>query len=243
MIEVRELSHEFGGRRVLNDIELDVAPGEILVVMGSSGGGKTTLLKCLGGLLVPTHGTVEIGGVDMRTHPDDARDKIGFVFQYAALFDSLNVQDNIIFGAKRRSHLSPQARSELTAELLEQVGLPGIEKSLPSQLSGGMMKRVGLARALALKPEVLLFDEPTSGLDPVTAYSIDHLIVETRQKTGAACVVVSHDLHSVTRVADQIVFLHEGHIVFTGPPAEFQQSTDGSIRELIQKAKAEALTL
>ena len=132
---------------------------------------------------------------------------------------------------------------ERRVAILEQVGLPDTEKRLPSELSGGMRKRVGLARALALHPEVLLFDEPTSGLDPVTAYSIDQLIVETRDKTGAACVVVSHDLHSVVRVADRIVFLHEGHIVFQGTPTEFRKSRDTSIRDLIDKAQAEELTL
>ncbi|MES1227343.1 MAG: ATP-binding cassette domain-containing protein [Armatimonadota bacterium] len=243
MIEIRGLSHDYDGRTVLHDIDIDVAKGEILVIMGSSGGGKTTLLKCLSGLLVPTRGSVKVAEIDMRSQPEQARAHIGFVFQYAALFDSLNVTDNILFGIRRRKRLSGKAGNALVKELLEEVGLPGIENLLPSELSGGMRKRVGLARALALKPEVLLFDEPTSGLDPVTAYSIDQLIVETRQKTGAACVVVSHDLHSVVRVADRIVFLHEGHIVFEGSPKEFQESRDTSIRELVDKAQAEALNL
>lgn len=243
MIEVRDLSHEFDGRRVLHDINLDVASGEIMVVMGSSGGGKTTLLRCLGGLLLPTHGSVKVAGIDMCLHPDEARSHVGFVFQYAALFDSLNVAENVLFGARRRQKMSPKKCREVTAALLDQVGLQGIEKQMPSELSGGMKKRVGLARALALKPEVLLFDEPTSGLDPVTAYAIDHLIIETRQKTGAACVVVSHDLHSVIRVADQIVFLHEGRAIFEGPPQEFLKTKDTAMRELIDKAKAEIVTL
>lgn len=241
MVQVRGLEQAFDGKLVLRGIDLDVAPGEIVVVMGSSGGGKTTLLRCIGGLITPTKGTVKVAGVDVHRQPEEARKRLGFVFQYAALFDSLTVAENVAFGLVRQKRLSPKQKREAVAQLLSQVGLEGIEDQLPGELSGGMRKRVGLARALALEPEVLLFDEPTSGLDPVTAYSIDQLIHETRDRTGAACLVVSHDVHSVIRVADRIVFLSEGQIVFEGTPTEFQATTLASVRELVDKSESLSL--
>ena len=179
----------------------------------------------------------------MRARPEEARAHIGFVFQYAALFDSMSVKENILFGVKRKRRLTGREQEELTRALLEDVGMSGTEERRTSELSCGMMKRVGLARALAMRPEVLLFDEPTSGLDPVTAYSIDQLIVETRDKTHAACVVVSHDLNSVMRVADLVVFLHAGRVIFRGGPSEFVKAKNCEIRELVYKAQAESLTL
>lgn len=241
MVVVRGLERAFEGKLVLRGIDLDVAAGEIVVVMGSSGGGKTTLLRCIGGLIEPTRGSVTVAGVDVHKRPEEARKHIGFVFQYAALFDSLTVAENVAFGLRRRRRCSEKEIARLTAELLEQVGLPGIENQIPSELSGGMRKRIGLARALAMEPEVLLFDEPTSGLDPVTAYSIDQLIHETRHRTGAACLVVSHDVHSVIRVADRIVFLSEGQIVFQGTPTEFQATPLEAVRELVDKSESLAL--
>lgn len=239
MVAITRLSHAFGQKEVLHDISIDVGKGEILVVMGSSGGGKTTLLKCVSGLLPIQHGDVVVDGVSVRSEPERARQRMGMVFQYAALFDFLTVQENVSFGAQRRRSLSGGQRKELVRSRLADVGLSGTENLMPNELSGGMRKRVGLARALALEPTVLLYDEPTSGLDPVTAYSIDQLIVETRDRTGATSIVVSHDVTSVFRVADRIAFLHQGQLLFHGPPDDFRKSVEPSIRDLVEKGRAE----
>jgi phospholipid/cholesterol/gamma-HCH transport system ATP-binding protein len=242
MIEVKGVSHRFGERTILRNVSLSVAPREIVVIMGSSGGGKTTLLKCICGLLKPSEGEITVDGVSVVKTPEKAREKMGLVFQYAALFDYLTVEENIMFGAERRKRIGAAEKRRLTAELLDQVHLKGVEKLLPSELSGGMRKRVGLARALAVEPKVILYDEPTSGLDPVTAYAIDELIVETRDQRKATSLVVSHDVSSVLRVADRIAFLHLGELVFLGSPAEFREASHGPIRELVEKARAEAFT-
>ena len=240
-IQIVNLSHEFDGRPVLKNIELSVQTGEILVVMGSSGGGKTTLLKCVGGLIIPTSGDVFVHGHNFRTEPDKARHHVGFVFQQAALFDSMTVEENVVFGALRKSHMGSREAKQTAEVLLTQVGLPGIQNQMPDALSGGMRKRVGLARALAMQPDVILFDEPTSGLDPVTAYAIDQLIVQTRDHVGAACIVVSHDISSVLRVADTVLFLHQGDAVFLGSTKDFRHAEHPAIQELIGKSRAETL--
>jgi len=240
MIEIRGLSHRFGDREVLSRIDLSVPAGEILVIMGSSGGGKTTLLKCIAGLLKPTEGGIEVDGIDVVEDAESARKRMGLVFQYAALFDFLNVFDNVLFGLRRQKRISSGDAEEIVRQQLEDVGLREIEHLMPNELSGGMRKRVGLARALVMKPSVLLYDEPTSGLDPVTAYAIDQLIVETRDRLGVTSVVVSHDVSSVLRVADRIAFLASGELVFDGTPEAFSRSTNPQIRELVTKGRAEA---
>lgn len=241
MLTVRGLHHWFGDNHVLDAIDLDVGEGEILAVMGSSGGGKTTLLKCISGLLRPTEGEITVDGIDVIKKPEQARSRIGLVFQYAALFDYLNVAQNIMFGVERRRKIKKKDAAAFVQDRLAEVGLAGTELLLPSELSGGMRKRVGLARVLALEPKVLLYDEPTSGLDPVTAYSIDELIVETRDQRKVTSVVVSHDVTSVFRVADRIAFLYEGKVLFLGTPDEFQQAQKGPIGELVEKSRAETL--
>jgi phospholipid/cholesterol/gamma-HCH transport system ATP-binding protein len=241
VVNVKDISHRFDVNWVLKDINFSVQPGEIAVIMGSSGGGKTTLLKCIAALLTPTKGEILVDGVSVVKEPELARSKMGLVFQYAALFDSLNVEDNILFGLRRRGGVSSSEEKEVLDRLLEQVGLSDVESKLPNELSGGMRKRVGLARALAMEPQVLLYDEPTSGLDPVTAYSIDQLIVDTRDRIGLTSIVVSHDVSSIFRVADRIIFLHQGEILFNGSPDEFRDKQDGPIGELIRKANAETL--
>ncbi|HXH61812.1 MAG TPA: ATP-binding cassette domain-containing protein [Fimbriimonadaceae bacterium] len=241
MVEVKQLSHSFGSRKVLEDITFSVAKGEIVAVMGSSGGGKTTLLKCISGLLRPTKGSVTIEDVDVVAQPEEARRHVGLVFQYAALFDYMNVFENILFGVKRRRKIASKDEAEFVRQRLEEVGLTGCEELMPSELSGGMRKRVGLARALALEPSLLLYDEPTSGLDPVTAYSIDQLIVDTRGRTGTTSLVVSHDVTSVFRTADRIAFLEKGRLLFLGTRSEFKEMSGGPIGELVEKARAETL--
>lgn len=243
MVSVKGLEHRFGTEPVLRDIDLQLEQRQILAIMGSSGGGKTTLLKCIAGLLVPTKGEITVDGVDVVKDPEEARRRMGLVFQYSALFDYLNVRENVLFGVRRRHTLAKKDEGAFVAERLAEVGLEGKEDLMPSELSGGMRKRVGLARALAVEPKVLLFDEPTSGLDPVTAYSIDQLIAETRDRLGMTCVVVSHDVTSVFRVADQIAFLEKGKLAFLGTPDEFRKVRGGPIGELVEKARAESLGL
>ena len=241
MVSVRGLSHSFGHKAVLKDIDLEVEKGEIVAIMGSSGGGKTTLLKCISGLLVPTRGEITVAGIDAVDDPENARRKMGMVFQSAALFDYLNVEDNVLFGVRRWSKLNHSEQKEQLQELLETVGLAGTEKLMPNELSGGMRKRVGIARALALKPEVMLYDEPTTGLDPVTVYTIDQLIVDVRTKYGMTSLVVSHDVSSVFRTADRIAFLDKGDLIFVGGIEEFQASREKAILELVKKSEARAL--
>ncbi len=242
MISVQKLSHSFGTKKVLNDISFDVSKGEILVIMGSSGGGKTTLLKCMAGLLTIQVGDVLYDETSMKVETEKAQKLVGLVFQYAALFDYLNVAENVLFGVRRKTPLSHQEMKNLVAKHLEEVGLQGTENLMPNELSGGMKKRVGLARALAMTPDVLMYDEPTSGLDPVTAYSIDQLIVETSRRTRATSIVVSHDVSSVMRVADRIAFLDQGQLVFLGTPQEFKMSKQDSIADLVSKSVTETLS-
>ena len=220
-VRVSGLTHRFGERVVLQDVTFELEPGEILCVLGSSGGGKTTLLRCVGGLIVPSGGEIEIMGYSVRRKGAEARAHTGFVFQYSALFDSLTVEENVLFGLRRRQRVGPKEGTALATRLLEEVGLTDVLKQKPAELSGGMRKRVGLARALAMAPEVLLYDEPTSGLDPVTAYTIDRLIKETRDRTQATSIVVTHDVACVRRVADKVLFLHKGEAVFWGTRDEF----------------------
>ncbi len=245
MIRVRGLSHRFGDRVVLSEIDVDVSAGETVAIMGSSGGGKTTLLRCMAGLLRPTSGTVELFDVNLYSASSSeraqVRKRLGVVFQGSALFDYLNVHDNVAFGAERHLKLTRKALSEMVAEKLGLVGLEGTERLYPSELSGGMKKRVGLARALAMNPEVVFYDEPTSGLDPVTAYAIDALIREVSEKTNVTSVVVTHDVSAVMRVADRVLFLHDGRIAADLPPERFRNSKDPAIAEIVEKSQAESI--
>ncbi len=245
MIRVRDLTHRFGDKTVLDGVSLDVNEGETVAVMGSSGGGKTTLLRCMAALLKPTSGTVELFDTDVNScsvrELEAIRHKVGVVFQGSALFDYLSVEDNILFAVQRQQKIGRKQQRELAKSLLETVGLSGTEKLMPSELSGGMRKRVGLARALASEPQVLLYDEPTSGLDPVTAYAIDGLIKEVDDKTHASSVVVTHDLKSALRIADRVIFLSKGKVLADAPPKQLMESTEADIRELIEAAEAENL--
>ncbi|MGV3615306.1 MAG: ABC transporter ATP-binding protein [Fimbriimonas sp.] len=238
MVEIQDLTHQFDTRPVLRDIDLSVAPGELVAIMGSSGGGKTTLLRCISGLLRPTHGKVIVDGVDVQEEPDEARRRMGMVFQSAALFDFMDVESNVLFGIRRQLKRSAKEQTDLARESLARVGLEGNERKMPSELSGGMRKRVGIARALALRPKVMLYDEPTTGLDPITTYTIDALMLSLRKELGMTSLIVSHDVSSVFRVADRVAFLHKGELVFVGSPEEFAVADHAAIRELVQKAQA-----
>lgn len=242
MIDVKGLSHSFGNTEVLKNISLFVGEGEIMAVMGSSGGGKTTLLRCISGLIKPSQGSVVVDGVNVQDEPEDARMKMGMVFQSAALFDYLTVGQNVLFGVRRHHKLSAKEEADLLTDTLSRVNLTGNENLLPAELSGGMKKRVGMARAIALNPKVLLYDEPTTGLDPITTYQIDELVASLRETLGATSILVSHDLISVQRTADRVAFLDKGEIVFVGTPEDFLKSDHPAIREVVEKSQARSLT-
>ncbi|MBI3910704.1 MAG: ATP-binding cassette domain-containing protein [Armatimonadetes bacterium] len=236
-VAARGLVYSVGGRQVLQGVDLTVGPGELVSVIGISGGGKTSLLKCLAGLLRPMSGQVLLDGVNLAALSESAlneqRRRIGMVFQYAALFDSLTVFDNVAFGLRYHRMGTPAEIRRVVAEQLAAVGMAGTEDLFPEQLSGGMRKRVGLARALAMGPQVLFYDEPTSGLDPVLAGVIDDLITDVRRRLGVSSVVVSHDVESVLRISDRVAMLHEGRIVFQGTPEEARRSEEPAVRQFL----------
>jgi len=235
---VSDLRLAYGDREVLEGVDLEVEPGEIVAVMGVSGGGKTSLLKCLAGLLRPTSGKILVGDVDLtalsETELNEQRRRMGMVFQYAALFDSLSVYENVVFGLRYNGRHPESELREVAREQLAAVGLEGADDLYPAQLSGGMRKRVGLARALATKPQVVFYDEPTSGLDPIVARVIDDLIVSVRDRFAVTSVIVSHDVHNVLRAADRVALLHGGRIVEYATPDEVRSSQDPVVRQFIQ---------
>jgi phospholipid/cholesterol/gamma-HCH transport system ATP-binding protein len=238
-IRVRNLVYEVPGKRIIDNISLDIEQGEILSIMGQSGSGKTTLLKLLTGLRRPTSGSILIDDVDIASlserELDQARLKMGLVFQYAALFDSLSVYDNIVFGIVRHRKSVKAPELDATVEsLLDQVGLPGLGGRMPAELSGGQQKRIGLARALAMKPSLIFYDEPTSGLDPITASTIDDLILSTRDLNSVTSVVVSHHLPSIFRISDRIAMLDRGRVAASGTPAELLNSQNPVVQRFIQ---------
>ena len=240
MIEIKGLSKKFGDAVVLKDIHLSIEAGESVAIMGSSGGGKTTLLRCIAGLIEMTSGEILVDGLNVKTDADQIQRRMGMVFQSAALFDYLSVYDNVLFGLRRRDGNAKQWRDKAVAALTK-VGLQNDGDKMPSELSGGMRKRVGVARAIALDPKIVLLDEPTTGLDPITTYAIDDLVASLQRDLGATTVMVSHDVVSVMRVAHRVAFLHAGSLVFDGTPEEFIKSDHAAIRELVEKSQATVL--
>ncbi|BDI28321.1 ABC transporter ATP-binding protein [Capsulimonas corticalis] len=236
-IVVKDLKYQVSGKQVLKGIDLEVNPGEILCVMGMSGCGKTTLLHCIGGLTRASSGEIWIGDSQIVGMAEDdlnhVRERMGMVFQYAALFDSLTVYENVAFGLMRRRRMRSKQIREIVSEKLALVGLPGTESLHPSELSGGMAKRVGLARAIAMAPEMLLYDEPTSGLDPVVASVVDELIMQMRDKLGVTSIVVSHNITSIFRISDKIAMLHEGEVLVYGSPDEIKSSKNPIVQQFI----------
>lgn len=237
-VSVVDLRLSYEGKDVLRGVDLPVDPGEIVAVMGISGGGKTSLLKCLAGLQRPTSGKIRVGDVELtdlsEAELNEQRRRMGMVFQYAALFDSLTVYENVVFGLRHHERRSERELREIAAERLAAVGLEDTGDLYPAQLSGGMRKRVGLARALATDPKVVFYDEPTSGLDPVVARVIDDLIVGVRDRLGVTSVLVSHHVESVLRTADRVALLHEGVIAEYGTPDEIRASQNPAVRQFIE---------
>jgi len=238
VIEFRDLHKAFGPKAVLAGLSLKIADGETLVIIGYSGTGKSVALKHIVGLLQPDAGDVIVDGQAVSTLDRDdltmLRQGIGYVFQFAALFDSMTVADNLALGLRRRRDLSDEEIDERVREALALVDLSGTEARLPAELSGGMRKRVGIARAIALRPRYILYDEPTTGLDPVTSAVIDRLMVRTREHLGVTGVVVTHDMRSAYTVGDRIAMLYEGRIRQVGTVAEIQETEDSVVRQFIE---------
>jgi phospholipid/cholesterol/gamma-HCH transport system ATP-binding protein len=223
-IEVRGVSKTFGKKHILTDIDLTFARGEITVIIGGSGTGKTTLLRMLIGLEKPTRGAILVDGEDIVPLGDTAmnrvRRKFGMVFQYAALLDSMTVLDNVAFPLREHTRLGEKEIRQRVKDKLEELGLVDVGALFPSELSGGMRKRVGLARALMLDPQVIVYDEPTSGLDPFTTELVDEMILGARQQHGVTSIVISHDMASAMRIADKIFMLADGRLAASGTPEE-----------------------
>lgn len=237
MISLRQLTMAFGSKVVLDELDLDVYKGETLAVIGPSGSGKSTVIKVLTGLLVPTSGSVQIEGQETSGFDDDAWDELrchmGVVFQYSALFDFLSVGENVAFGLRQHFKLPEAEVQSRVAALLEMVGMPGTQSMMPAELSGGMKKRVGLARALAMQPQVVFYDEPTSGLDPVMTMTISRLIRKTQQTLGVTSVLVTHDMESAYFAADRIAMLYKGKIVQVGTPDEIKRSSNPIVHAFV----------
>jgi phospholipid/cholesterol/gamma-HCH transport system ATP-binding protein len=228
MIDVQSVWKSFGDNQVLRGINLRVEEGKTTVIIGGSGSGKSVLMKHMIGLLRPDRGKVVIDGTDTSKLSERdlvrVRAKFGMVFQGSALFDSMSVLENVAFPLREHRRLHEQEIRDIVAQKLKLVDLEGVEKLFPSELSGGMRKRVGLARAIVLDPQILLYDEPTTGLDPITANSVDEMIMNAKEKLGVTSVVISHDIASSFRVGDQIAMIHEGTIVDQGPAAALRES-------------------
>jgi phospholipid/cholesterol/gamma-HCH transport system ATP-binding protein len=236
-IDIRGLGKSFGENHVLQGVNLSIPEGKITVIIGRSGEGKSVLLKHIIGLLSPDMGQVVIDGVDISSLRGRAltqmRMKFGMLFQGAALFDSMTVEGNVAFPLREHTRLSPKEISGRVKEKLHLVGLDGIEDRMPSQLSGGMQKRVGLARAIVLEPEILLYDEPTTGLDPILSDSIDRLIVRMEESLGITSVVISHDIDRALKYAHTVAMLHDGKIVAQGSPDDMLVTEDPLVRQFL----------
>ena len=238
MIRVEDLYRSFGGQRVLRGLTLQVAPGEIMVVIGRSGGGKSVLLKHLVGLLRPDSGRVVVNGTDI-THLrgpalDRIRERYGVVFQGGALFDSMSVFDNVAFPLREKTRLRSREIAGRVEEKLDQVGLAGMGHKNPAEISGGMRKRVAIARALVTEPEVVFFDEPTTGLDPILVNTIHHLILAMHRKFRFTAVMVSHEIPEIFGIADRVAMLHDGVIVEQGTPDVIQGSANPIVQQFVR---------
>jgi len=240
LIRFSRVRKAFGMKIIYTSLDLDVRRGEVLTICGGSGVGKSVMLKMLIGLLQVDAGSIRFDGLDVtklgENQLSDVRRRIAMLFQSAALFDSLTVGENVGYGLEEhfRLTMTEQQRAERVAWALELVGLPGIESMAPSDLSGGMRKRVGLARAIAVQPEVLLYDEPTTGLDPINTARVNHLITGLQQKLNITSIVVTHDMKSAFTISDRIAMVHSGRIIMAGTVDEFRESTDMRVADFIE---------
>lgn len=238
MIRLEKITKDFKTQRVLDSLSLEIERGKTTVIIGKSGGGKSVLLKHMIGLISPTSGSIFIDGQNIVglnvNEMNDVRKKFGMLFQDAALFDSMTVAENVAFPLREHTKLKSSEIKERVTERLRLVGLPGSEDKLPSQLSGGMRKRVGLARAVIMDPLIILYDEPTTGLDPIMTDIIDNLIIETQRKLGVTCVIISHDIKATFKVAHNVAMLHEGRIIVFGLADEVKQCTDPVFRQFVE---------
>jgi len=238
LIEFRNVKKSFGPKVVFEDLTLDIYKGESLTIIGGSGTGKSVMLKLLIGLLRCDHGTIVFDNEEISEIPENqlvkVRQRIGMLFQGAALFDSLSVRENVAYGLREHFQLSESEIDERVAESLNYIGLPGIEAMYPADLSGGMKKRVGLARAIAVRPEVLLYDEPTTGLDPINTTRINNLILHLKRTLNVTSVVVTHDLSSAYAVSDRINMIDNKQVIFSGTPDEIRANTNPRVRNFIE---------
>lgn len=237
IIELTDIYKSFGSQQVLKGINLGIPKGLTTVIIGRSGGGKSVMLKHMIGLIKPDQGQVLLDGDDLVRMSDhrlnEVRRRFGMLFQEAALFDSMTVMDNVAFPLREHTDLSERQVRETVSEKLSMVGLPGVEHKMPSELSGGMRKRVGLARAIALEPEIILYDEPTTGLDPPLSAAINRLIADTQAKLGITSVVISHDIEGAYLVGQNIAMLYQGTIIAQGSPEEIRNSSDEVVQQFI----------
>src|SRR5215211_8901014 len=238
MIQLIDIHKSFGAKRVLSGFTLDVVEGETMVIIGYSGTGKSVAIKHIVGLLEPDRGTVIVDEMEVpklkRRELYGLRARIGYVFQFAALFDSLTIGENVAMGLRKQGMLDTAQIDERVNEALDLVDLPNVAPRFPAELSGGMRKRVGIARAIALRPKYLLYDEPTTGLDPVTSAVIDDLMVRMREKLGVTSIVITHDMKSAYSVGNRIAMLYEGRVRWTGTVEEVQRTDDPVVRQFIE---------
>src|SRR3954464_2895009 len=238
MIRLVDVYKAFGDKEILSGFTLDVREGETMVIIGYSGTGKSVAIKHIVGLLDPDAGEVGVDNSRVDTLPRrelyKLRSKIGYVFQFAALFDSLRIGENVAMGLRRNSDLAESEIQRRVAEALDLVDLPGVESKFPAELSGGMRKRVGIARAIALRPKYMLYDEPTTGLDPVTSAVIDDLMIRMREKLGVTSIVITHDMKRAFRVGSRIAMLYQGSVRQVGTVDEIKRTRDPVVRQFIE---------
>lgn len=238
MIQIKNLCKKFGRQEVLRELNLDVPKGKVTVIIGRSGGGKSVLLKHIIGLTKPDGGEILIDGTDIvkegETKLNEVRKRFGMLFQESALFDSMNIEDNVGFPLFEHTNLPQDKIYGRVNEVLAMVGLTGSEKKFPSEISGGMRKRAGLARAIIADPEVILFDEPTSGLDPIMSDVIDNLIVDIQRRLNVTCIVISHDIKSTFKIAHKIAMLYEGKIIAEGPPDYMMTLNNAYLKQFVE---------
>ena len=234
MIRLKNVSKRFGEKVALKDISLTIEKGETIAIIGGSGSGKSTLLRLMIGLDRPSGGEIHIGGDNITAMSENVLDRVrlrmGMVFQYSALFDSMSVGENVAFGLREHTDKGDDEIRHIVAEKLELVGLPGVEEMMPQELSGGMKKRVGLARAIATDPEIIFYDEPSSGLDPIMTAKTDELIIDMQRKLDVTSVVVTHDMVSASRIADRIAMIYDGELIAVDTVERFQNIADERVQ-------------